>query len=295
MAKKSKVVTRPFLPITVPFCLPGSFLDNVVDILCDPCDGLFDNAQNDLKDIYADMRVNINKNLYKIYPLPNILQSSVNTSLLVDQNGKLIAGHDLPVWLSNSEKAPNKATHRIMIIACDPRRNKAEMTSGGVIMDIGISSPFGVHSGFWRSKRGKGVIPSVINFCILDKYEDVSVYVTDAYKLRKADGISGKSTLDKKNIDRYKIILKKEIELFKPTLIILLGNHVQAFFKGLILNGSFATLDITHPSGSANGKWAELLSGPVTDENKMKYICEKIAEKLNKTFARNTFRDKVLI
>jgi len=224
-----------------------------------------------------------------------VLQSSVNTSLLVANNGKLIAGHDLPVWLSNSEKAPNKATHRIMIIACDPRRNKAEMTWLGGIMDIAISSPFGEHSGYWRSLQVKGVIPSVINFCILDKYEDVSVYVTDAYKLRKADGISGKSVLDKNNTVLYKIILQKEIDLFDPTLIILLGNDVQAFFKGLSVSGSIPTLEIPHPSGSANGKWAELLSGPVTDENKMKYICEKIAEKLNKTFARNTFRDKVLI
>ena len=161
------------------FCPNDQFLDLVVDILCNP-KGIFDVlAKNPIKDIYDDMRQKINCNQYCIYPLPgSSVQNGINNSLLIS-NGRYYAGHDLPVWLNN----PSIAKHKILVLSQDPRRNDKEMTG----KEIGISTPFGLHSMKWRSNRSKGLVHYLFDK-LQNKYGDeVCVYYTDIYKFRKTE------------------------------------------------------------------------------------------------------------
>ena len=265
MAKKRKVVTkgsRPTLPINVPFCLNLNFLDKVVDILCDPKDGIFDNTQNDLKLIYDDMRTNINNPHHPnpSYPLPNVLQSSVNTSLLVDPSGNLTAGHDLPVWLND----PCTAECRILVLSQDPKRR------GPQIPPITISSPFGLHYLRWRSNLTRGIIPyafvELIEELKADKDIDICVYFTDIYKLRKTEP----SDLDINNVCRYKEILCQEIRNFNPHIVVLLGNEAASAFYIMSCCCNH------HPNARyKNGKWGSIVipdAKPRTKIDKIKEI-----------------------
>ena len=94
------------------FCPNTQFLDQVVEILC-KSSGIFDvSTKKPVKDIYNDMRQNINNNQYFIYPLRGILvQNGINDKLL-KSNGRYYAGHDLPVWLND----PSKTRHRRAMI-----------------------------------------------------------------------------------------------------------------------------------------------------------------------------------
>ena len=282
MAKKSKgvtkVVSKPILTITVPFCPKPNFLDKVVDILCDPKDGIFDNAQNNLKNIYDDMRVNINKPSQPnpTYPLPNVLQGSVNTSLLVDPNGNLTAGHDLPVWLNE----PCTAERRILVLSQDPKRSVPQTSP------ITISSPFGLHSLKWRSSLTKGIIPyafvELIDEVKEEKGIDICAYFTDIYKLRKTEP----SDLDINNVCRYKEILCQEIRNFNPHIVVLLGNEAASAFyiMSCCCNHEKPKKIITLPHPNArynktNGTWGNIKipnAKARTKIDKIKEIIKKV-------------------
>ena len=275
MAKKSKgvtkVVTKPILHIAVPFCPNPNFLDKVVDILCDPKGGIFDNAQNDLKLIYDNMRTNINNpHPNPSYPLYNGLQSSVNTSLLVNPSGNLTAGHDLPVWLND----PCTAKCRILVLSQDPKRR------GPQIPPITISSPFGLHSLRWRSNLTKGIIPyafvELIGELKAEKDIDICTYFTDIYKLCKTNS----SDLDINNICRYKEILCQEIRNFNPHIVVLLGNEAASAFYIMSCCCNHAKPEIIialpHPNARyKNGKWGSIVipdAKPRTKIDKIKEI-----------------------
>lgn len=156
------------------------------------------------------------------------VSGSINDSLLKDGND-IIAGLDLPVWLGNPTE---DEVIKIMIISQDPRRSLAEMA--GHCPCIALSSPFGLHDLDWRSKPKEGLLPRVCKK-IKDELEEkenkkICFYFTDFYKLRKANtspkGREDNSIVDKKNIVVYLEILKKEIDEYKPSIILLMGAEV---------------------------------------------------------------------
>lgn len=209
------------LNINYPFCPNSTFLDNVLDILCDNVTGVFNNGQpgllKDLRDIYDKMRNDINNPQYVIYPLPSsCLNPNIDPTNLLNRNN-ICAGHDLPVWL-NDPAAPC----RIMVLSQDPRRSDVESLDD----TIGISSPFGLHSRIWRSNLTKGFIHyAMVQLIDQNKKKGIetSVYYTDIYKLRKVEP----AKTDTLNSTSYNNILCKEICLFKPTIIVTLGDDAK--------------------------------------------------------------------
>ena len=242
------------------FCPNGQFLNKVTNYLCSNSLGLFTPCSVALlKDIYGQMRNNINtpfigSNFGKrikvqIYPLGQAcLNGSIDQTNII-ANGKLSCGHDLPVWLNN----PETAKHRIMVLSQDPRRNKYEMGN----MEIGVSSPFGLHSIIWRSSKLTGLIHHVSKRLIDDYKDNVSIYYTDILKLRKTDS----TVMDTKNMKVYHDILAKEIELFKPTLFLLLGSQAQKGITSIALQHPVVQVSVPHPNARIiNGEWGEFTS-----------------------------------
>lgn len=230
------------------FCPNGTFLGNVVDILCNP-QGIFDvSAKCSVKDIYNDMSQKINCYQYCIYPLPGrSVQNGINNTLLIS-NGRYYAGHDLPVWLND----PSKAKHRILVLSQDPRRNDKEMLG----KEIGISTPFGLHSMMWRSHRSKGLVHYLFDKLINNFGDEVCVYYTDIYKFRKTEP----ARLDNNNLGRYQSILCQEIEFFNPTVILLMGNEAKSALNNIscdVLKDLHPhIIETPHPNARVkDGKW----------------------------------------
>jgi hypothetical protein len=274
------VIIMPILNINSNmFCPNGTFMNSVVDILCNR-NGIFQASAKSLVEFfYDDMRQKINCIQYRLYPLPgNLVQNGINPSLLTS-NGHYYAGHDLPVWLNDPTQA--KVKHRLLIVSQDPRRNVDEMNNNK-IEEIGISTPFGLHSMEWRSVKSQGLIHWVVVKLFNESGfgNSLSVYYTDVYKFRGVDDKSKKikSSLDKKNSQIYYEIFKKEKDLFDPTIVLLMGDKAEEAYYSVCPRSS-KDVKVPHQAPTANGKWKEYLEEPTSD-NKIEYIYNLLLERL---------------
>lgn len=211
------------------FCPNSSFLDKVLDILCDNRTGVFINGQpgllKDLRDIYDKMRDDINIPQYVICPLYPLNSSNLNPKINptnLSNGNNICAGHDLPVWLNDPDPDTDTESCRIMVLSQDPKR-----TGPMRLNTIDISSPFGLHSRNWRSNLTRGLIHYAMVQLIDENKEkgiETSVYYTDIYKLRKVEPAKTDTT---NYFISYNDILCKEICLFQPTIIVTLGSDAR--------------------------------------------------------------------
>lgn len=274
------------------FCAGQKFKDQIIDILYKH---LFDPG-TDLETIYDEMTVKIkdpDKKIIKLYPLDgNRISNELNKQLL-QRNGFVYAGHDLPVWRND----PIQAKIKIMVITQDPRRSAVEMTANGMDTTsdwISISTPFGLHSLTYRSHKNKGLVHYLFNDLQVElknyKYnpEDLSIYYTDIYKFRGVapakNSNEPKDVKDNLNIKIYIDVLKCEIETYKPNIILLMGNDAQNAWDKISndLNTDIQTLRTPHPSPTANGKWKEEYpqKNSFTADVKRNLILKKLKEDL---------------
>lgn len=160
-------------------------------------------------------------------------------------------GVDLPTWF-NIGNDPNQ--QRVMFIAQDPLRGNEWYGGNGsvsaedekkypnrVCTDAILSTPFGLHSKEWRSKgNGGGLFYRLVERLV---NEGFGVYLTDCRKYFVYDHKTS-DNYSKGKKEKYVNILRKEIELIKPTLIICVGKSardlcadikdekIQSLFKG---------------------------------------------------------------
>lgn len=147
-------------------------------------------------------------------------------------------GVDLPTWFNVQD---NK---HIMIVAQDPLRNNKYY---GKCYDAVISSPFGLHSLEHRQNaRGGKMMDLLVKRLVANGY---SIYLTDANKFfiydhKTTDEFSGA------HIDEYAEIMRQEIEIVKPTVIVCLGRSAERMCKKMGLRNILA---LPHLSGTARG------------------------------------------
>lgn len=226
-----------------------------------------------------------------LYPIDaGLLESGIDKQN-INQNGKIYAGHDLPVWLGN----PGEAEIRIMVVSQDPRRSEKEMGQIGLNGNTGgiaLSSPFGLHSYKWRSSKKTGLIHYLFTE-LIDEYskegKKLSVYYTDVYKLRGVDAMTSKGMIIKttipdiniSNTERYFKILQEEFKLFNPKIILLLGKEAQNAFDQANNNikiSSCTPVEVPHPSAQWS-TWREYISSYKTNE-RIQYYKDCIKEAL---------------
>ena len=280
------------------FCAGQKFKDQIIDILYKH---LFVPG-TDLEKIYDEMTVKINdpdKKIIKLYPLDGKRISNKLNEQLLQRNGFVYAGHDLPVWRND----PVQAKIKIMVITQDPRRSADEMTANEMYTTsdwISISTPFGLHSLTYRSNKNQGLVHYLFNDLQVElqnyKYnpEDLSIYYTDIYKFRGVapakNSNEPKDAKDNLNIKIYIDVLKCEIETYKPNIILLMGNDAQNAWDKISndLNTDIQPLCTPHPSPTANGKWINDYSkdypeiSSFTADVKRNLILMKLKERLKK-------------
>lgn len=218
------------------FCAGENFKNSIIyNILYN---FLFDQGAK-LEDFYDKMEKEINnpnngpnKKIITLYKCNgNYIINKLNPKLL-QRNGFIYAGHDLPVWRND----PDLAEIKIMVITQDPRRSDNEMTKNRMDPNddwISISTPFGLHSQTYRSHKNRGLVHYLFKDLQdeLKKYnytpEKLSIYYTDIYKFR---GVAPKD-LDTENHEVYIKVLSCEIQRFDPNVILLMGKKAQDAWK----------------------------------------------------------------
>lgn len=197
-----------------------------------------------------------------------ILPNTTQVTLLRKFNESAYSiGIDLPIIL----KPEIYSDRTVFIVAEDPLRN---FNCSNVI----LSTPFGTHKEkipyYWP------VIENLLN-------KQMNVYLTDISKLWMKKAPENKVRIKGDLAQNFKQSLKKEIDYFKPELIVAYGNPVFHLLKQIQLG-----IDIKffpHPSPSNNGPWKKELirfhsddNIRCTAENKTAYINKKLDEFLAK-------------
>ncbi len=174
-------------------------------------------------------------------------------------------GVDLPTWFNIQD---NK---HIMIVAQDPLRSSKWY---GECFDTVISSPFGLHSLEHRENaRGGKMMDLLVKSLVAN---GCGIYLTDANKFFVYDH---KTTDEFSNahIAEYAEIMRQEIELVKPFVIVCLGRSAERMCKKMGLSNILA---LPHLSGTARGaivrRFPKLESMGATAEN----IAEEYAKEI---------------
>lgn len=174
-------------------------------------------------------------------------------------------GVDLPTWFNIQD---NK---HIMIVAQDPLRSSKWY---GECFDAVISSPFGQHGLGHRQRANGGKMMSLLVEQIVSN--GYGVYLTDANKFfihdhRTTDMFSAA------HIDVYAEIIRREIEIVKPAVIVCLGRRAEILCKKMGLQNILA---LPHLSGTARGaivrEFPKLESMGATAENIAKLYANEI-------------------
>ena len=155
-------------------------------------------------------------------------------------------GHDLPVWMHGPKVCANR---RIMIVSQDPLRK------GHNVGKLLLSSPFGYHSAAYRgAKLIMGLALALMDEGCTLYFTDYTkiysgpkekiklgekekchckdcVYITECFK--KFYGYwQRKFAIKQQFASQYLNCLRQEIRLFKPAVVVLLGNDVLKLAAG---------------------------------------------------------------
>lgn len=183
-------------------------------------------------------------------PIPITHPDFKDLTLRKEKRGAI--GLDLPTWFNVSETNPF-----IMIVAQDPLRNaywygdRNGTSEDFICNDAIVSTPFGIHDANHRERGNGGKrIWMLVNELIKTGY---GVYLTDCrkYFVYNHEESDKYTTPEKREI--YKNILKKEIEIVTPQLIVTLGHSATNYCKLLLGENNRQSGYLPHLSGAANG------------------------------------------
>ena len=146
-------------------------------------------------------------------------------------------GLDLPTWNN-----VGNINNTIMFVAQDPLRSEYYNDCHDII----VSSPFGTHDATHRKSRHGEVYFDIFSKIVEKGY---GIYLTDTKKFYIKGNNSASYT--KKQTQIYEEILKKEIEIVNPKIIVAFGKHAQ--FSVIKVDGEKRLLHLIHPSGAARG------------------------------------------
>ena len=207
--------------------------------------------------------------------------------------GASLKGIDLPAWFGD-----DFSKKKVMILGIDPLRNKKgfknecekrnslnsviplEVIYDSIENEVIIGTPYALHLS--EAREGKcSVYWSFIEVLI----ENHFVYCTDVFKTYyyndEKDIRSYRDeefTIKNKN---HRDLLKKEIELIKPDVIIAFGNLVEFFLKDI--NLTTKVIKLPHPSG-ANRIWNKILKDNQEYKTKTAYLIHEFYKKTGTSF-----------
>lgn len=154
-------------------------------------------------------------------------------------------GVDLPTWFNIQNSNPV-----IMLIAQDPLKS---IELYGECRDAVLSSPFGLHDATHREwKNGGMMVYELVSRLVKAGY---GVYLTDSRKYFVYNPVTT-NRFARLHRKEYADILKKEIEIVKPTLCVALGRKAAKIMAHFVAENSDLPpyyIPLPHLSGAARG------------------------------------------
>ena len=179
-------------------------------------------------------------------------------------------GVDLPTWFNIQNSNPV-----IMLIAQDPLKS---IELYGECRDAVLSSPFGLHDATHREwKKGGMMVYELVSRLVKAGY---GVYLTDSRKYFVYNPVMTNrfARLHKKE---YADILKKEIEIVKPTLCVALGRKAAKIMASFVAENSDLPpyyIPLPHLSGAARGA----IKKEFPKLKELKLTCDNMADEYAK-------------
>lgn len=163
----------------------------------------------------------------------------IDAPSLISSNN--IVGIDIPCFI---EKDVCSATETIMIIGEAPRRNVCGKGTGSTL----LGTPYAIQ---YKDFPDQCWVYKQIFKGLLDYY---NLYLTDAFKVWPKTSASAYSNKE------WKELLKKEIDCFKPTIIVTFGKEAKTMLDKIIKEGynGFDVRNVIHPSQRNNSLWNSL-------------------------------------
>ena len=162
-----------------------------------------------------------------------------------------VVSFDFPVWFNMEDPQ----SERIMFVSQDPISRDIKWYRD--CRDALCTTVFGLHNPLWRNKgKGGKRIWLLASKFIENEY---GVYFTDCHKLA-IQSISGESiSADAGQIAAYSEMLKAELKMVKPKLIVAFGKIAEDVLKS-ITPDEIPVIVLPHFSGLAQGKIREFFN-----------------------------------
>lgn len=177
-----------------------------------------------------------------------------------------VVGVDIPSLLERNDGFSNKKT--VVILGQDPLRKSKER-----IEEIGIATPYGMHLKICREKDRNTRLYFDLIRVLLD--EGYRVYLTDIFKVWVSEVDKDKAiSLSRKDYQRFTDVLRVELGIFNPLVVISWGQIAAKAFKSI--NSNFKHLECPHPSAANHHTWCRLMASPSTRENRLVFWKQKI-------------------
>ncbi len=172
----------------------------------------------------------------------------------LDLKGNNLWGIDLPVRISNG-----KFNKTILFLAQDPLRKSEDYQN--IKNKIVVSLPFAVNC-------EQKLKPEIINLIEYICNRGDSIYFTDIFKIYTGENLNTKKRKSIKDLNVS--IIKKELEIIKPDIIIASGCVAQKFVEDENINDNYKVINIPHYTAAAchTKEYFEKLSGFDKESNK---------------------------
>lgn len=163
-------------------------------------------------------------------------------------------GLDLPAWFYPHPDAPF-----IMIVTQDPLRSTKwygdEVNEEFICNDAVVSSPFGLQDAHHREKGTGGKRMWLLVRALLER--GYNIYLTDSRKFFVYNHHESDIYTTPEKINLYRDILKEEIDIIDPTLIVTLGHSAHESCRMLLGDDIRLSGYIPHFCGTAGHKIKE--------------------------------------
>ena len=178
---------------------------------------------------------------------PNFIDLTARTK----EQGRGAIGLDLPTWFYQSSEATF-----IMIVTQDPLRSAKwygdEVDERYICNDAIVSSPFGLQDAHHREKGNGGKRMWLLVRALLEK--GFNIYLTDCRKFFVYNHHESDVYTTSEKMDLYRNILKEEIDIINPKLIVTLGHSAEKSCRELLESDNRLSGYIPHICGTAGHK-----------------------------------------
>lgn len=187
-------------------------------------------------------------------PIPISHPDFIDLTTRAKGQGRGAIGLDLPIWFYQSLNAPF-----IMIVTQDPLRSSKwygdEADEKFICDDAVVSSPFGLQDAHHREKGTGGKRMWLLVRKLLER--GYNLYLTDCRKFFVYNHHESDLYTTSEKMNLYRNILKKEIEIINPKLIVTLGHSADKSCRSLLGNDRRLSGYIPHFCGTAGHKIKE--------------------------------------